>query len=228
MAGAWIATAAIPASSGPVVVELYTSQGCSTCPPADELLGELKQRDDVLPLSIHVNYWDYIGWPDPFATQAGTDRQRAYARPLHQRFIYTPQMVFQGQAHEAGHRRLAVINAIEAAKSSSDLNLDLTFAKNADGLMTVSVPASAFSGDAEVTMVLFDDAHTTDIKRGENADRSLTYHNVVRSLEPIGRYEGAAVTFTLPMDSGGDGCVIIVQQADLGPVIGAGQVRLTN
>ncbi len=223
---------ALPAVAGPVVVELYTSQGCNTCPPADEFLGELKERDDILPLSIHVNYWDYLGWRDPYATEDGTQRQHTYARPLGQRFIYTPQMVFDGRYHAAGHRRAEVEAAIRAAKAENASDLELTFHGDPDGDMTVSLPASDFVGEAEVSMMLYDESHTTEIRRGENAGRSLTYYNVVREIEPLGRYTGAAVTIELPMADGGDnrrdGCAVIVQVTGLGPIIGAGKIELAN
>ena len=222
--------AVAPVQAGPVVVELYTSQGCSTCPPADRLLGELKQRDDVLALSIHVNYWDYLGWADPFATEAGTNRQRDYARPLRQRYIYTPQMVVDGRAHVAGHRYADVESAIAVARARQGADLALSFAEDDDGGMVVSIPASDFRGEADVMMALYDDSHTTPVRHGENAGRSLTYSNVVRSLVSIGTYRGEAIDLKLPMapdqDAERDGCAILVQEAGLGPILGAGRVDL--
>jgi len=230
LAAAAILMAATPAVAGPVVVELYTSQGCNTCPPADRFLGELKQRDDVLALSIHVNYWDYLGWADPYATKAGTDRQRDYARPLRQRYVYTPQMVIDGQAHVAGHKRADVEGLIASAKARHGVDLSLWFAENEDGEMTVSIPASDFRGEAEVMMALYDDAHTTPIRRGENAGRTLTYSNVVRELVPIGTYRGEAIELKLPMsadsDAERDGCAVLVQEAGLGPILGAATISL--
>jgi hypothetical protein len=229
-AAAAVFLAATPVAAGPVVVELYTSQGCNTCPPADKLLGELKRRDDVLALSIHVNYWDYLGWTDPFATQVGTDRQRDYARPLRQRYVYTPQMVIDGRAHVAGHKRAKVEGLIAAAKARRGADLPLRFVENADGEMTVSIPASDFRGEAEVMMALYDDAHSTPIRRGENAGRTLTYSNVVRELVPIGTYRGEAIELDLPMSEDGgnerDGCAILVQESGLGPILGAAKIDL--
>ena len=229
LAAAAVFLTATPAAAGPVVVELYTSQGCNTCPPADRLLGELKQRDGVLALSIHVNYWDYLGWADPFATEAGTDRQRDYARPLRQRYIYTPQMVIDGQAHVAGHKRAEVEGLIAAARAQQRDDLALLFAENGDGEMTVSIPASEFRGEAEVMMALYDDAHSTPIRRGENAGRTLTYSNVVRELVPIGTYRGEAIELKLPMAAGNDerdGCAVLVQEAGLGAILGAAKISL--
>jgi hypothetical protein len=220
---------ASPASAGPVVVELYTSQGCNTCPPADALLGELRERDDILPLSIHVNYWDYLGWTDAYATEAGTARQHAYARPLRERFVYTPQMIFQGSTHTAGHRRGEVEAEIASAKSRAKDDLALTFGTDAAGHPTVTIPASDFTGKADVWLMPYDDEHTTEIRAGENAGRTLSYYNVVRDVTSIGTYDGRAETLTLPMAEGedaGDGCAVLVQVAGLGPIIGAGAMRL--
>ncbi len=230
LVAAAVVLAATPVAAGPVVVELYTSQGCNTCPPADKLLGELKRRDDVLALSIHVNYWDYLGWTDPFATQVGTDRQRDYARPLRQRFVYTPQMVIDGRVHVAGHRRAEVESLIAAAQARHGTDLALSFTEDADGGMTVSIPASDFRGEADVIMALYDDAHETPIRRGENAGRTLTYSNVVRELVSIGTYRGEAIVLELPMrgdrDAARDGCAILVQEAGLGPILGAAMIDL--
>jgi len=102
-------------SPPPVVVELFTSQGCSSCPPADAFLNDLSRRDDVIALSLHVDYWDYIGWEDPFATPESTNRQRRYAPVLVERSVYTPQMVIDGAAHEVGSKRKAVTRLINSA-----------------------------------------------------------------------------------------------------------------
>ncbi|MBT5374998.1 MAG: DUF1223 domain-containing protein, partial [Rhodospirillaceae bacterium] len=108
-AGLFFPTASVRAESpAPVVVELFTSQGCSSCPPADAFLNDLSRRDDVIALSLHVDYWDYIGWEDPFATPESTNRQRRYAPVLAARSIYTPQMVIDGAAHEVGSKRKAI------------------------------------------------------------------------------------------------------------------------
>ena len=211
--------------AGPIVVELFTSQGCETCPPADEFLGELAQREDVLPLSIHVNYWDYLGWPDPYATEEGTSRQRAYAHRLGERFVYTPQMVVQGITHEAGHRREKIHQLLEDARAAAREEIDIVFGRTETGEMTATVSASAFDGEAKVLLALFDYAKTTRIPSGENGGQTLTYYNVVRSLEEVGTYNGAAVTIVLPRRDDADerdACAVLVQVADQGPIIAAG------
>ena len=110
--------AAAQSSTSPVVVELYTSQGCSSCPSADRVLEKLSSRDDILPLSLHVDYWDYIGWADTFANPAFTERQKVYARNMGERMIYTPQMVINGGAHVVGNRPMDVADALNLAKDT--------------------------------------------------------------------------------------------------------------
>ena len=113
VAAAWMALAGVAAAGEAVVVELFTSQGCSSCPPADRILGELAERDDVIALALHVDYWDYLGWKDEFASPQYTKRQRAYARAAGERTIYTPQMVIGGQDHVIGSRPMKVSQAIQ-------------------------------------------------------------------------------------------------------------------
>src|SRR5471032_1108325 len=106
--------------SGPWAIELFTSQGCSSCPPADAQLGKLRERPDIVALSFHVDYWDYIGWKDPFASKTMTNRQHAYARVLHQRYVYTPEMVVDGVTHEPGVTKTSIDEMLAAAQRQSD------------------------------------------------------------------------------------------------------------
>lgn len=227
----WGASGQAQAAGGePLVVELYTSQGCSSCPPADVYLGELVRRDDVIALSFHVTYWDYIGWKDPFASPESTDRQRAYAKAMGQPYVYTPQMVIDGRAHEVGSKRSAVERRLEAVKSDRGDRLDVHFSRDENGQLSVTVPAAAGRRRAAVWMVLFDKSHTTKIRRGENRGRSLTYYNVVRRVTRIGTWEGAEKTIPITVSAdemaARDGCVIIVQEEALGPILGAALVPL--
>lgn len=216
------------AGKGPVVVELYTSQGCHSCPPADAYLGKLAKREGVIALSFHITYWDYLGWRDPFALPAATKRQRSYSRQFRRGYVYTPQMVIDGRAETVGSRSSSVDREIRRAKAR-DGKIAVTFEKGADGSLKAILPARA-NGDkpvrATVMMVLFDRAHTTKIKRGENAGKTLTYHNVVRAMRKIGTWDGAAQTIRVPLHSAGsggrDGCVIIVQDQKTGHILGAG------
>jgi hypothetical protein len=210
----------------PVVVELFTSQGCSSCPPADALLGELAERPDVLALSLHVDYWDYIGWTDPFASPEMTARQRAYARARGERMVYTPQMIIDGTVDVVGSREGAVLAAITSAARNQRgvaVDIDLETAR-------VSVPEGAApEGGADVWIVFFDDKHSSEIEAGENSGRKLTYHHVVREWRRLGTWTGTPFEAALGQDAVGpnafDGCAIIVQARGAGPILGAAVMR---
>lgn len=210
---------------GPVVVELFTSQGCSSCPPADDFAGKLAGQDDLIVLSFHVNYWDYIGWKDPFATEETTDRQHAYARALGLRHVYTPQMVIDGTTHEVGSDVTAVRRAIQTAEST-DPRIPVTATVVGEGKVRVDVPGIERSVDAEVLMVVFERSHETDVARGENRGRTLVNHNIVQRLVRLGEWNGEAKSFMLSVaDVGaGEGCVVLVQAAGNGPILGAAKI----
>jgi hypothetical protein len=210
-----------------VVVELFTSQGCSSCPPADALLGDLAKRDDVLALSLHVDYWDYIGWKDPFASPANTQRQRAYARQFGLGYVYTPQMVVNGRSQMTGSNRPAVLHGIDQAKGAPGLAIEL---KRDGNTLTASLPQGDADGDAAVYAVLFDNEHVTDVRRGENRGRKLAYSNVVRDMERVATWRGAALT--LPLDrlptDGRDACAVIVQSERTGRILGSAVIDLKS
>jgi hypothetical protein len=236
-AALWLA-AALPASAGqpvatataanPVVVELFTSQGCNSCPPADRLLGELAQRDDVLPLSMHVTYWDRLGWTDPFGLAEVTDRQRAYAGSLGGRGRpYTPQMVIDGVHDIVGSRRDQVLATIDDAAAGA-AKLAIGFSRDGSALSAV-LPQASLSEPAIVWLVLFDREHSTAVARGENGGRQLTNYNVVRVFRPVGTWDGTAREVALglgPEALGHDGCAVIVQQGAVGPILGAAAIDL--
>lgn len=204
------------------VVELFTSQGCSSCPPADALLTDLAGRDDVLALSYHVNYWDYIGWRDNFALPANTDRQRTYAKRFGRSYVYTPQMVINGAAETTGRSRQEVLDLL-ADSDAGPVPVSLTRA--ADGGMKVSVGASGQGGDADVWLVFFDRSRDVTIKRGENAGRTIRYTNVVRRMERIGSWSGEAAD--IPVASGdmpGEACAVLLQARDGGRILGAARL----
>jgi len=223
------ATAPVQAGS-PVVVELFTSQGCNSCPPADKVLTELLEQDDIIALSWSVDYWDYLGWKDTNASAANTMRQRAYNDYFGRRVIYTPQMVFDGKAHLVGSNRPQVMRVVDSYRSNDSGKADVRIERDANGNFKAHVDASKISENAVVRMVWFDDAKTVKIGRGENSGKELTYHNVVRGSQVIGEYDGTAASFDLPMmdaiSMDCDAVVIIVQADPAGPVIGAAQTRL--
>ena len=221
------------ATAGPSVVELFTSQGCSSCPPADAFLGDLAKREDVIALSLSVDYWDFLGWKDTKASPEHSERQRAYARMRGDSQVYTPQMVINGATHVVGSRREEVNAEIERTSAIiAERATEVTITEKA-GKLVVDVAGThvATAGDQEATvwLVLYETAATVDIKRGENRGRSVTYHNVVREMMPIGMWSGAPVSITLPrkdlVQKGYDGCAVLVQLDGTGPIIGAAATK---
>ena len=224
------------ADSPKVVLELFTSQGCSSCPSADEFLGELAaERDDVVALSFHVDYWDYIGWEDRFATEETTERQRDYARQLGIAYVYTPQLVIDGASHVVGSKRHAVKNAIAVSKADKKRRVPVALTSNAPDHLTIKIGNSdGYYGAATVWLVSVDREHETAVDAGENRGRTLLNFNVVRDFRPIGRWIGDAMTLELGPDelSGseagrGDGCAVLVQgNHGKGRIMGADLVWL--
>lgn len=212
-------------SAAPVVVELFTSQGCSSCPPADAYLGELAKRREVVALSLHVDYWDYIGWRDPFASAAATQRQRAYAHAMGQHMVYTPQMVIDGRAEAIGSQTAEVERLIEEAAARP--KLPVQFRRGPDDSYFVEIGAGQNPSPAPATiwLVIFDRAHETEIESGENAGTNTVDYNIVRQWIRIGTWAGRPLTLPLglteEMESGHDGCAVIVQAGNVGPILGA-------
>jgi hypothetical protein len=231
--GLAMANQPVPAGTAPrpVVVELFTSQGCSSCPPADALLGELARRKDVVALSFHVDYWDYIGWRDPFASPAATDRQRDYAKALGLRMVYTPQMVVAGRADAVGSDKGAVETLIDA--SARQPQIEVGFSRDSGGRFYVELPAEpGFDGMATVWLAVFDHERATPVARGENAGATLDTYNVVREWRRLGNWSGSAQQIPMPMapDTAAkhDGCAIIVQRGEAGAVLGAAILPIRN
>ena len=223
-----------PVSAGePVaVVELYTSQGCNSCPPADAMLGELAKRDDIVALSLHVDYWDYLGWKDTFGSPNFVTRQRAYARANGRRTIYTPELVVGGKMHVVGSNPAAVRRALELAHSRAAKNLDVTFTQDNE---YVTVKVSGTSEDvrrAAVYLFRYDKEHKVKIERGENAGKTLAYHNVVREVRMLDTWRGDDLSIMLPIKDlkmgGRDGCAVIVQREGTGSIIGAARLALAE
>lgn len=211
----------------PVVLELFTSQGCSSCPAADALLGELAARDDVLPLSLHVDYWNYIGWVDPYASEANTVRQKAYMHAMRTSYVYTPQLVIDGRQHVVGSDRGAVEAAIEQAKSAPGVHLKVAIDEQRGGRMTVKIPKAELKEPATVLLLMFDRKHDTKVTAGENDGRAITNHRVVRGMKKIGRYDGTETEIAFDAASAmpgvkGDGCAVILQSERSGAIVGAG------
>ena len=214
-----LSPAAAFAAERPVVVELFTSQGCNSCPPANAFLNEMsKQRRDVLALAFHVTYWDRLGWKDPFSLEAATRRQAVYGR----RFgdgSYTPEMVVDGAASMVGSARGEVNSAIENARRNSHTAASVSVSKNGE---QVSIEVGAGSGSANVLLIGFDHEHTTAIGRGENSGRTLVEANVVRSMRSVGQWSGTALRLNERFPEGQDAAVVL--EAPDGRIIGASRL----
>lgn len=208
------------------VVELFTSQGCSSCPPADALVGELAKRDDVLALSVHVDYWDYIGWKDPYARAEHTERQRQYSRKFELRYVYTPQMVVHGAYQSVGGDRGDIMEMVDKARALPRVPVKLKRGPNG---VQLDLPAGSVDGDVEILSVFFDRRHDTNIKRGENSGRTLSHYNVVRRMQRIGTWNGEAMRMSvMSEDAGGEVCAVILQMAGSRQIIGADWIALNG
>lgn len=207
------------ASDTPVLVELFTSQGCYSCPPADELLGKLAQHDDVVAISLHVDYWDYLGWRDTFAQRAFTERQYDYRSTMGARVVYTPQMIVHGMNPVTGSRRMSVKEAVERARAADHV-ADIDIAESGGALMAKITPLR--EGDRGTLFVAkYTRNEIVDIARGENGGKRLTYHNVVSMLSPIMSWDGGAEEVTLPIPDPGEGVAVWLQTHRTGPVLAA-------
>ncbi len=219
----------------PVVVELFTSQGCNSCPPADAYLGELAKRPDVLALSLHVDYWDYIGWKDPFAQHAFTLRQREYSQALGQRYVYTPQMVINGRLQGVGSERGEIEKLIVSAAKDSAAASRPAISLTGDEVHVGEAQANG-ALSAVVWLAVYDAQSWTAVQRGENAGRRLGDTNVVRVWRELGRYTGKPASFKLDLDtassgqsgySGKPGYAVLIQRqtsSGLGPILAAAAI----
>lgn len=212
--------------SRPVVVELFTSQGCSSCPPADSYLGQLAQRKDVLPLSYHVDYWDYIGWKDQFADPAYVGRQRAYAMTLGQHMVYTPQVVVAGAVDAQGAERSVIEQRIREAKARQRM-YPLEVARDAQtGEVLLELPEAPLPVPATLWLVTYQYKDQAAIDRGVNSGRTLDSYNTVRSLQKVGVWNGKAGTISLQLDARAkaakpNACAVFANLADYGPIVAA-------
>lgn len=198
------------------VVELFTSQGCVSCPPADALLTSLAERKDVVALAYHVDYWDYIGWEDTFGHEAFSDRQRAYAKSWGSSRIYTPQMVVNGSKAVVGSRRTEVHDAVSEAALPLSVNLH-----RSGDMLKISVPPDARLPNAVVWLVTYIDRAEISIDRGDNAGKSMVYTQVVTGRQILGMWEahsGAELKLPLTemLGAGNTGLAVVVQQESKG------------
>lgn len=216
--------------AGPAVVELFTSQGCSSCPPADKLLGEITELDNVVALTLPVDYWDYLGWTDSFGSPEHSNRQKFYALSRGDRSVYTPQIVVDGKAHHVGSDRGQISRALRNA-GTHDIEVQLAVSGNN---VEIALPESKkYKGPvAAVWLMTFSKSEPVSIGRGENAGRKVVYHNVVRKMVRVGDWDGNSQSIKISRDlitqSGASGCAVVVQQnlqGGVGPILGAAIVN---
>jgi hypothetical protein len=209
-----LALAFAPASAEerPILVELFTSEGCSSCPPADALLAELAARPDVLALSFHVDYWDRLGWKDPFSSPAATRRQQWYADLLGLGTVYTPQIVVDGKWQAVGSSRADVEHILDSARRDGE-HVPLALAID-HGRARITLGPGGDTGSRVIELVGFDRRHVTPVARGENAGRTLAHVDVVRSIEEVSPFNGRAHVVEAPLPAQCDRIAAIVQARD--------------
>ena len=225
-----------PAHADPrAVVELFTSQGCSSCPPADKILGELSKDPSVIALSMPIDYWDYLGWKDTLADSRFSARQKAYSHVRGDRDVYTPQVIVNGSAHVIGSDRSSIEGAIQdTTKTGSVMSVPVTMTLSGK-LINVSVAASTAptASHGEVWICSVSKSVPISIGRGENRGREVTYYNVVRNLLKVGDWNGNSGSWTVPIENisrdGVDAAVVYVQDGNRekpGPMLGAAYTPL--
>lgn len=215
------------------VVELFTSQGCNSCPAADEFFAELAGRDDVVALSYHVDYWDYLGWKDTLSRKENTERQYDYMRAFGGRSVYTPQAVINGRTHVNGANRGEVNGALGRLQKLGDgLRVPITVSRTSDRVMIDAGDAGDMTGDAHVIIVYFDAPQAIKIGKGENSGRRMTYWNAVTGIQTAGMWHGKAQRYELPMSEiskRGAGSAVLLQSVGKdglpGPILGAAFLR---
>ncbi|MDG1352972.1 MAG: DUF1223 domain-containing protein [Sulfitobacter sp.] len=220
--GAVLATP-LAAEQRPVVVELYTSQGCSSCPPADKIFAELADHSDVIAIALHVDYWDYIGWKDEFAHPGHADRQRAYAAKAGRRSIYTPEMVVNGETDIVGAKPMDLSKAIAMYKDAG-LRMDLDVRREG-GRINVqgSIPVGVV-GPMDIHVLHVTPKQTTEITRGENRSHTFEYTNIGHDLKLAGTWDGLSPLEMSVDMSGDDPVVVLVQLAGAGPIVAAARL----
>ena len=225
-----------PASAGEprAVIELFTSQGCSSCPAADRLLGEYARDPSVIALSLPVDYWDYLGWKDTLALPGHAKRQRAYSRQRGDREVFTPQVIVNGAAYALGSNKTAIEKAVTTTRADGTMSLPLQVAVRGERI-AIELPERAEAGSGEVWLCPIARQIAVSIGRGENHDRSVTYHNVVRGWMKLGDWSGKPASYSVPVaditakDKTIDGVVVLVQGGSAsapGPIVGAASAPL--
>jgi len=203
----------------PVVVELFTSQGCSSCPPADAYLGRLSARRDVIALAYHVDYWDDLGWRDRFALSESVTRQKAYARTLHRASVYTPQLVLDGRSDEVAVDGAAVAQAVSEESEGVPVRISLR-----EGQVVIDVGGYTRSPKSDVLLVAYLRHAVSPVGRGENAGRTLEEFNIVRGILRLGSWQGEPRSYyvmgsKLPEDA--TDVAVVIQSSGQGAIVGS-------
>lgn len=216
--------APLRAQEPPVLVELFTSQGCSSCPPADAFLHELAKRKDVVALALHVDYWDYIGWKDIFARPQNTARQRGYAAADGRRMVYTPQMIIDGSDEVMGTHPRDVAALIERHRAAGD-RVALDVERVGNDLRIAARAQDGMTGSCEVQLIRYRPRATVEITRGENAGRTLSYTNIVTDMTVLAHWDMTApisIEVSLPGDLP---AAVVIQHGQHGPVEAVARVE---
>lgn len=220
-----VGMAALAAEAGDaVVVELFTSQGCSSCPPADALLSELAEKDDIIALALHVDYWDYIGWADSLARPEHTERQKAYAAASGKRMIYTPQFVIGGTDRVTGYEPLEMATVIERHRAAPR-PIVLSAVRDGEVVRIEARAVGPVEGPVVVQVVRYVPLERVDITRGENAGRTFEYHNAVNLWIEVGRWSGTGSYRATTRIAGEHPVAVILQRDGHGPVLAAARAR---
>jgi hypothetical protein len=220
------------ADDGPIVVELFTSQGCSSCPPADRYLGELAKRPDLLALAYHIEYWNYIGWTDAYSKPWATRRQRDYQAALKLRYVYTPEMVIQGASEGVGSERTVIEPLIRAAEAKRPPHPDLKLRWREDGALLADIGdgPSPKGEPATLWLVGYDNMHTMSVTAGENEGKTAWDHHPVRSFRRLGSWAGWSEQLVVPPEEakglGDAGAAVLLQLDGNGPILTAASIQM--
>jgi hypothetical protein len=219
VAGAALAWAAAQAdvASRPLVVELFTAQGCSSCPPADAYLGQLSSRPDVVALAFHVDYWDSSGWRDRFELRQSVERQNVYSRNFHRSSVFTPQFVIDGRKDAMDTN--SIVQALQEPRDAVPVTLAVR-----EGQVVVDVGEKQGERPSDVVLVAFLRHAVSNVGRGENAGKALEEFNIVRSIRTLGDWKGATANYkvsvsSLPSDA--TDVAVLLQSRGAGPILGA-------
>lgn len=212
------------AAQDKAVVELYTSQGCSSCPPADAILADLAKRSDVIALAFHVDYWDYLGWADDLASPVYTQRQHAYAAAKNSRRVYTPQVIVGGTDHAVGSRAMQVMDLVQRHAATTN-PVSVSLDRSGSTLRITAEARGNLNTNTVVQVVRYTPSTTRDIRRGENAGRTINYVNTVTELSTAGTWNTREPLQLQVSASGSDPVVVLVQQGTNGPILGAAELR---